>query len=153
MSSSLWKCLIPSLFKITLDLLYAKCYLKCCIRYLFEIGRKNEFNSLSEGTLNLKKKAKFRLDIRKNILTVMSEKMLEGAMKRIWEVSILRNPQNKKIWLYLSLAYTAFLSKGKRVRWKSISLRSFLIEEFNPLRFLLGIYKQPIVRASKTPTF
>lgn len=62
-----------------------------------EIGRKNEFSSLSERTLNLKKKAKFRLDIRKNILTVMSEKMLEGAMKRIWEVSILRNLQNKKI--------------------------------------------------------
>lgn len=46
--------------------------------------------------LNLKKEAKFRLDIRKNILTVMSEKMLEGVMKSIWEVSILRKPQNKK---------------------------------------------------------
>ena len=46
--------------------------------------------------LNLKKEAKFRLDIRKNILTVMSKKMLEGAMKSIWELSILRKPQNKK---------------------------------------------------------
>lgn len=47
-------------------------------------------------TLNLKKEAKFKLDIRKNILTVMSEKMLEAATESIWEVSILRKLQNKK---------------------------------------------------------
>ena len=45
----------------------------------------------------MKKEAKFKLDIRKNILTVMSEKMLEAAIESIWEVSILRKLQNKKI--------------------------------------------------------
>ena len=44
----------------------------------------------------MKKEAEFKLDIRKNILTVMSEKMLEAATESIWEVSILRNLQNKK---------------------------------------------------------
>lgn len=61
-----------------------------------EIGRENGFDAPAERTLNLKKAAKFKSDIRKNILTVMSEKMLEGAMKIIWEVFILRKLQNKK---------------------------------------------------------
>lgn len=44
----------------------------------------------------MRKEAKFRLDIRKNILTVMSEKMREAATKSIWEVSIVRKLWNKK---------------------------------------------------------
>lgn len=80
-----------------MNLLYARSYLKCYIRYLLEIGGKNGFDVPSKRTLKLKREAKFRLDIRKNILTVMSEKMLEGATKSIWEASILRNFQNKKL--------------------------------------------------------
>lgn len=55
-----------------------------------------DYLPLLRELLNLQEEAKFRLDIRKNILTVMSEKMLEAAMKSIWEVSILRELQNKK---------------------------------------------------------
>lgn len=55
-----------------------------------------DYIPLLRELLNLQEEAKFRLDIRKNILTVMSEKMLEAAMKSIWEVSILRELQNKK---------------------------------------------------------
>ena len=55
-----------------------------------------DYIPLLRELLNLQEEAKFRLDIRKNILTVMREKMLEAAMKSIWEVSILRELQNKK---------------------------------------------------------
>lgn len=44
----------------------------------------------------LKKEAKFRLDIRKNILTEMSKKMLEGATKSSWKMSFLKKLHNKK---------------------------------------------------------
>ncbi|KAB1282581.1 Gamma-aminobutyric acid receptor subunit beta-1 [Camelus dromedarius] len=64
--------------------------------YLLKIGRENGFCAPCERILNLKKEAKFRLDIRKNILTVTSEKMLKAATKSIWEVPILRKLQNKK---------------------------------------------------------
>lgn len=44
----------------------------------------------------LKKEAKFRLDIRKKILTEMNKKMLEGATRSSRKMSFLKKLQNKK---------------------------------------------------------